>query len=130
MKTKCHECGYELEFPPSLRGSEIACRECGSIVFLDPGKNPPPYVRNVKSTPPEIPVQYFEKTNFTCGNCGGLTERYNEKTSEGSGCIILIMGTCLAPFLIGIPIIIVGLVLAFKTEKYWRCLSCGAKIPR
>lgn len=63
-----------------------------------------------------------------CGNCGGSFQHVSEGNNTGSGCIVAILGLFLAPFLIGIPIIIVGLVLMAGRRHFRECLGCGARV--
>ena len=62
-----------------------------------------------------------------CYQCGGKLKRIRKASSEGSGCIVVLLGILLAPILIGIPIIIVGLYLMGKVEKYYVCRICGQR---
>jgi hypothetical protein len=54
----------------------------------------------------------------------------SKPTSEGSGCLIVIVGLVLTPFIIGIPIALYGLHLMCKRESHWRCNRCEALYPR
>ena len=65
-----------------------------------------------------------------CRHCGGRLKKGTEAKSEGSGCLVLLVGLVLTPALIGIPIALYGLSLMNKREGFWRCKSCGAKFPR
>ena len=65
-----------------------------------------------------------------CTHCGGKLKKTREATSSGSGCIVVILGVCLAPVLIGIPIFIYGFHLMGKTRPLWQCRRCHAQFPR
>jgi hypothetical protein len=61
-----------------------------------------------------------------CRFCGGNLILSSRSTQQGSGCLIVIVGLVFSPFLIGIPIFIIGLCMMSKSEKYWKCGNCGA----
>lgn len=65
-----------------------------------------------------------------CSNCGSPLKKGKEAKSEGTGCLIAILGLVLTPVLIGIPIILYGIHLMGKREGFWRCTKCGSKFPR
>lgn len=60
-----------------------------------------------------------------CRYCGGELVPKARSTDSGVGCLILIVGLVLTPFLIGIPIIIAGIYFMLKSEKYVKCRKCG-----
>lgn len=65
-----------------------------------------------------------------CQACGGDMKKGRKSQSSGMGCIVLILGIVLAPFLIGIPIIIYALHLMTKMQGLWICRQCGFEINR
>jgi len=87
-----------------------------------------------KNRPPIQPVQMVQRPNWgppnSCRHCGGALWRTTEATSEGSGCIIFILGLLLAPLCIGIFIMIYGLNLMMKRKGLYECRRCGAEFPR
>lgn len=83
-----------------------------------------------KCAHPLIQAQRFQGPPVNCASCGGALKKGATATSEGSGCLIAIVGLLLVPFLIGIPILLWGLHLAGKREGYWQCKRCGTKAPR
>ncbi len=62
-----------------------------------------------------------------CVHCGGQLVKGKKATNEGAGCLILLVGLLLAPVIIGIPIIIVGLVMMLSKETIWKCQHCKAQ---
>jgi hypothetical protein len=76
------------------------------------------------------PPKAFAGPPVNCRSCGGALRKERKATSEGSGCLIIVVGALLAPFLIGIPLIIYGLHLMSKCEGSWRCVRCHATYPR
>lgn len=60
-----------------------------------------------------------------CRVCSGLIVIHTRTPQGGMGCLLIVIGLCLSPFLIGIPVAIYGIVLTGKTEKYPACQSCG-----
>jgi hypothetical protein len=72
----------------------------------------------------------FKGPPHECSHCGGPLKEGKEAKSEGTGCIVVILGLVLTPVLIGIPILLYGFHLMGKREGFWRCGRCGAKFPR
>jgi hypothetical protein len=72
----------------------------------------------------------FAGPPHNCATCGGPIKAGATATSEGSGCLIALVGLLLTPILIGIPILLWGAHIASKREGYWQCKRCGAKAPR
>lgn len=79
---------------------------------------------------PMEPEARFRGPPHDCASCGGQLKKGADAHSEGSGCLIALVGLLLAPLLIGIPILLWGLHMASKREGYWQCLRCGSKVPR
>lgn len=65
-----------------------------------------------------------------CRHCGGGLRAENEAESGASGCLVAIVGLLLAPFLLGIPIVLYGLHLMMKRRGLYRCKACEATFPR
>jgi hypothetical protein len=88
--------------------------------------------------PPELsstsqPAQaasQFRGPPHECWNCGGSLSKEKVSTNGGTGCLIIILGLCLTPLIIGIPIILYGIHIGSKTEAFWRCDQCDSKFPR
>ena len=81
------------------------------------------------------PISVTQKPTFQgppvdCLHCGGALRNGAEGKAQGSGCIIIILGLLLAPFLIGIPIVIYGMNLMNKTDYFYECQRCGSRFPR
>ena len=100
---KCPTCSKEVS------EQAVACPNCGH--------------------PLKTPARFDGPPN-NCSNCGGALKAGKEEKSEGTGCIVVILGLVLTPIVIGIPILLYGLNLMGKREGFWRCKSCGAKFPR
>ena len=64
-----------------------------------------------------------------CPNCGDNLRWVVEYPSEGTGCLLVVLGFLFAPIVIGIPIFIYGFVLYGKSTKHWHCPGCGAQFP-
>lgn len=97
------------------------CKHCGE--FLDNSLRP--LLQTEVSQQP-----LFEGPPVNCRYCGGPLKKEKVAVSEGSGCIIAIVGLIFTPLLIGIPVIIYGFHLMSKCERFWRCKQCGEKFPR
>lgn len=100
---KCPDCGKEVS------DQAVACPNCGH----------PLKVAARFAGPPE-----------NCSSCGGQLKTGKDAKSEGTGCIVVILGLVLTPVIIGIPILIYGFHLMGKREGFWRCTRCGMKFPR
>ena len=100
---KCPDCAREVSDQATV------CPQCGHPLKVAP---------RFKGPPDE------------CSSCGGPLKAGKEAKSEGSGCLIAVVGLLLAPVLIGIPIVLYGLHVMGKREGFWRCTKCGAKLPR
>lgn len=99
----CKECAREIS------DTAAACPGCGAPQQLLPRFAGPPH---------------------DCARCGGTIRKTSAATSEGSGCLIALVGLLLAPLLIGIPILIWGLSMASRRVGFWECQRCGNKAPR
>jgi hypothetical protein len=88
---------------------------------------PPPLPSQspASTAPPPLPPQY----QYPCPRCRGELVYQVESPNSGTGCIIVILGLILAPFIIGIPIVIYGFVQMGKKKRYWHCRSCGTVYP-
>ena len=100
----CRDCNREIS------DQAVSCPSCGLPIQA---------VAPRYAGPPE-----------SCARCGGHLKRGADAKSEGSGCLILVVGLLLTPILIGIPLILYGLHLMSKREGFWRCRKCGAKYDR
>lgn len=66
----------------------------------------------------------------TCGNCQSTAfTEVQERPQAGAGCIVALLGLLLAPVLIGIPIMIIGLIMRGKGTDWRVCQNCGARTP-
>lgn len=110
----------------------IACPACNHDVsdqapFCPACGHP---LRVIEPTPSTPAKPRFSGPPVDCFHCGGALKAGASATSEGSGCLLIIVGVCLTPFLIGIPIAIYGLVLSNRREGFWQCVRCGTKYAR
>ena len=129
-----------------MRGAEIACRECGSMIFLDPNSKPVPISKNLSKPAPSLPPQGYLGAGKTCPQCSGFMVAYSESKSQAGGCIVAILGFALCVFfafvgvfflplffgilIIGIPVILYGVYLNNKKEYFWKCSQCGNSLLR
>ncbi len=68
---------------------------------------------------------------MTCPLCGSTEfSRSRAATSEGTGCLLFVVGLCLAPICIGIPVALYGLNLMLKRQGLWVCRRCQHTVPR
>jgi DNA-directed RNA polymerase subunit RPC12/RpoP len=110
----CPDCGNKLsDLAP-------ACLTCGRPMAV----SPPPLAVAVPS------AAVYQGPPHNCRHCGGALKKGADAKSEGSGCLLLVVGLFLTPFLIGIPIALYGLHLGSKREGFWRCKKCHEKFPR
>lgn len=67
-----------------------------------------------------------------CHKCGGdmVKKTAGDKSTESSGCLLLILGVVLTPIIIGIPLIIYSLSLMNKKKGLWVCKNCGYQFER
>jgi len=65
-----------------------------------------------------------------CPACGSGMKKGARSTDSGSGCLIMIVGLILAPVLIGIPLLLIGLHYMSKRQGFWRCRNCGMETGR
>lgn len=72
----------------------------------------------------------FQGPPYNCWYCGGKIKAGADAKSSGAGCLLVVVGLCFAPVLIGIPVLLYGLHVGSKKEGFWRCRACGAKFPR
>jgi ribosomal protein L37AE/L43A len=101
----------------------IPCPACGTEVSDQAQACP-------KCAHPIAVSRTFRGPPIDCSKCGGGLRKEASAKSEGSGCLIVLVGLVLAPILIGIPIVIYGIHLMSKKEGTWRCRKCQATFPR
>jgi len=104
----CHVCTAQVS------SAAAACPKCGHPIAAIGAVQAPAF----RGPPRE------------CSHCGGKLRKTHEATNSGSGCIIGILGLCLTPVLVGIPILLYGLHLMGKTRSLWQCKKCHAEFPR
>ena len=64
----------------------------------------------------------------SCYHCEGRLKLHSRKAESGVGCFLIAMGLLFAPVLIGVPLMVVGAVVADK-KTYWReCSRCGQRL--
>lgn len=88
----------------------------------------PPVERGIVAT--QAHYQPMMRGHGLCPACGSRMKKGARASSSGSGCLILIVGLFLTPFLIGIPLILVGLHYMSKRDGFWRCTRCGMETGR
>ena len=72
-----------------------------------------------------------ERTDNPCPRCpdvGHLVWFY-DTPHKATGSVVAVLGFLLAPLLIGIPIVVLGLKLAQESHSWWQCDSCGVRLP-
>ena len=85
-----------------------ACPKCGH-----PFKSPAPSTATAVSVP---------RTGIGCPRCGS-SEIKQKKHTKGSGWALAVLGLVLAPFTLGLTLLMC-LAALFLSEKRGRCLSC------
>jgi ribosomal protein L37AE/L43A len=121
VKKDYQECPFCYE---NIKLNAIKCKHCGE--FLD---GIGPNITTSIATPIQLPKNLPGQP--VCLHCGGTNfKKGNKAVAEGSGCIIVLIGILLTPFIIGIFVILYGLILMFKTEGYWTCKQCGVQVKR
>jgi uncharacterized protein YbaR (Trm112 family) len=64
-----------------------------------------------------------------CPQCKGELVLITEYPERGTGCIVMVLGLILAPFVIGIGLLIWGLIVYGRTRRHWHCRGCGRTFP-
>jgi hypothetical protein len=105
----------------------IKCSECGGTVS-DAAASCPACGHPVRPVPPPRPA--FAGPPVNCRHCGGQLKTEAKATSQGTGCLLIVLGLVLTPVLIGIPLVLYGIHLGSKREGLWRCRKCEATFPR
>jgi hypothetical protein len=77
--------------------------------------------------PAPVEVESKRPTEFLCEKCGNDSLRHEGgENALGFGCLLVIIGVCLIPVLIGIPLIILGLYVGGQpTVRFRVCQKCG-----
>lgn len=83
--------------------------------------------RNLDPVPDYVPPTPIISHAFCCPNCGSACAMKSEAKNDASGCFLIIVGLCLCPLLIGIPILIYGFIHGAKTAKFWACPKCRCR---
>lgn len=65
----------------------------------------------------------------TCPQCQAEMPLQTENPQRGTGTIMIVLGILFAPFCVGIPLLIWGIVLTSETRSYWHCRGCGRTFP-
>lgn len=139
----CGNCGQEISDKANF------CGACGrptkeAVSSQLAGDN---IAEEVQLPAEALPVPRFKGPPVECAWCGGKLKRgSSHPPSSGVGVIssllVVIIGLLLTPFLVGIPIVILGLLVlfaslflsplgrTFQTELFWQCVRCGRKVPR
>ena len=71
----------------------------------------------------------LKTSRYTCPQCQGVLTRQVETPQRGTGIIVIVLGILLAPFCVGIFLIVWGIVLTGETKSYWHCRGCGRTFP-
>jgi len=64
-----------------------------------------------------------------CPQCRGSLREMTEHTERGTGVIVMVLGLLLAPFCLGIPILIYGWMMVRTYKQYQHCAGCGRTFP-
>lgn len=75
-------------------------------------------------------VPRFRGPPHDCRECGGPLRKGRQATNTGGGCLCIIIGIVLTPFLVGILLILLGLYLGSKAEGYFECRNCHQRYRR
>jgi hypothetical protein len=110
----CAACGFM-----SL-GDAKDCRRCGSGNLRSYSG---PAVVSEQPSGPRI------EATSPCPKCEGERVHVFEKTNQGAGCIVFLLGLLFAPFCVGIAIMVVGLNMMNEGRAYWHCRGCGTTFP-
>lgn len=71
-----------------------------------------------------------------CQACGGATKKHRkaDATSNGLGCLFLVVGVilCLTGIgaVVGVPVLVIGVWMGCKATNYWKCRECGTLSER
>jgi uncharacterized protein YbaR (Trm112 family) len=68
-------------------------------------------------------------SRYPCPQCKGILSLQVENPQRGTGIIVIVLGILLAPFCVGIFLMIWGLALIGETKSYWHCRGCGRTYP-
>jgi GYF domain 2 len=71
----------------------------------------------------------LKTSRYTCPQCQGVLARQIENPQRSTGIIVMVLGVLLAPFCVGIILIIWGASLIGETKSYWHCRGCGRTYP-
>lgn len=123
IKFACPYCHQRMSVGGEEAGVVVRCAGCGVGVRV-----PADLQTSTASAPTGKPAP-FRGPPYECAHCGGTLIVDKRRPNRGAGCIIVILGLCLTPLLIGIPIIIYGLWHGDYWEKWWVCSKCGAQVP-
>jgi hypothetical protein len=64
-----------------------------------------------------------------CPQCHGVLALQVESPDKGTGIIVIVLGILLAPFCVGIFLIIWGLTLTSNIKYHYHCRGCGRSFP-
>lgn len=151
----CPECGELLNFSEHEVGMETTCPECGTDFDLpdisEPPEPPPtilskliPEERTPVESPPVIPPTVQVVTQVInpapipappmregmCPYCRVMCRKKREASDSGGGCLIILIGIALIPFIVGFFIILYGAHVGSKCNHFWECTNCKHRFPR
>lgn len=110
------------------------CIHCGHPLRLEKTAQAPPareplFGSSFDATPSPAP-NVFRGPPHDCRYCGGELAKKREVEHGTTGCILLIIGLLLTPFIIGFFIMLLGLHLGTKGKGHWQCRRCDARFDR
>jgi GYF domain 2 len=68
-------------------------------------------------------------SRLPCPQCKGVLSQVSEAPQRSTGIIVIVLGIILAPFCVGIVLIVWGLILVNERKYYWHCRGCGRTYP-
>ena len=132
---KCQHCGEWVNAEKQTR-IEMVCPQCGKV-YDTTWKQ----CINCNTALIEKEGEWIElspmigrkpgsKESIICKQCGRYMHKDSKPENEGMGCLLIVIGLVLCPFIIGIPVLIVGIVQFCKKQGLWVCEKCGCQIER
>jgi len=115
----CQHCAGHIQFDASHAGESVACPHCESETRLFVPRSQTP--QQVFTKPPLLHHQLKAPAGLKCPFCLCSDRLIIKKTITPTGWILFLLGLCLCPILIGIPLIFIGVNM---TERKYQCGNC------